>query len=296
MQPSFPILSLLARLPLPVLRDAGWLLGTAAWWVNRKRRHVTQTNVRIAFPSWTADTVRAVARRHIQLMGVSLLDRLWIWLAPLDKTVYPRLVLNGFEYLPDTSHNNQAVILLVPHFLGIECVAPAWVAACAARGLPPPRFTNVFRAPESAWQRALFRAGRGRFTDTHQFEREAGIRPIIKDLRAGYVFHCSPDSDHGAKDALFTPFFGLDAATVTVVPRLARMLGAIVVPARTTITATGYQIDIEPAWTPEMIETDAAGCAAMNAMIERWAADAPEQYLFSHRRYKTRPEGAARVY
>ena len=292
---SFLLLRLAARLPLGLLRAVGRGFGTLVWWGNAKRRHVTQVNLGIAFPDWTRAQVRACAKLHLQLMGVCLLDRVWLWFAPLP-VVYGRIQSTGFEHLSTHSERAQPKLLLVPHMVGLEAAGPAWVAACLALSLPAPRFCTVFQAPSSPTQEAIFRVGRGRYTDTTQYTRAQGIRPIVKGMREGRAFYCLPDNDFGAKDALFIPWFGLPAATVTVIPRLSRLVNAQVYALRVQLSPTGYTVSASPAWAADILADDTLGCAHMNTLIEGWARATPAEYMFSHRRYKTRPEGAPSVY
>jgi Kdo2-lipid IVA lauroyltransferase/acyltransferase len=283
------LLSLLARLPLPMLRAIGY-------WLNKKRRHVTRVNLGIAFPHLNAAEKEALVKLHLRTLGVALLDRVWLWFAPLS-VVYSRLSLTGFEHFPNTAQApKQPTILLIPHFAGLEAAGPAWVAACLNKQLPKPTFTTIFQPQKTVWEDALFRRGRGRFADLSQFTRNDGIRPVIKAMRQGRNYYCLPDNDFGSKDAVFVPFFGVPTATITVLPKLSALLGAQVVPLLTRMTATGYSVEAMPAMQGMGQGTLEDDCAAMNAAIEAWVRTMPEQYLFSHRRYKTRPEGQASLY
>jgi Kdo2-lipid IVA lauroyltransferase/acyltransferase len=299
-------LALLARLPLPWLRSLGWLLGSAVYLVNKKRRHISRVNLGIAFPMLDSASKETLVKRHLRTMGVALFDRVWLWFAPLD-TVYKRIQLTGFEHLPSTQVSQpdgeksidnavQPVILLIPHFAGLEAAGPAWVAQCLQRGLPKPQFTTVFQPQRTAWEDALFRRGRGRFAPLTQYTRRDGIRPVIKSMRQGCHYYCLPDNDFGAKDAVFVPFFGQSAATITVLPKLSALMGAAVIPLVTRMTKQGYTVQALPAMAGMGQGSIEADCAAMNTAIEAWVRTMPEQYLFSHRRYKTRPEGEASVY
>jgi Kdo2-lipid IVA lauroyltransferase/acyltransferase len=290
------LLSVLARLPMRWLRAVGWLLGTVVYVVNRKRRTVTRANLRIAFPELTDMQREALVKKHLRTLGMALLDRVWMWFAPLD-VVYSRITLMGFEHLPSTKTESPSpAILLIPHFAGLEAAGPAWVAACLQRGLPTPIFTTIFQPQRTAWEDALFRRGRGRFADLTQFTRHDGIRPVIKAMRQGRNYYCLPDNDFGAKDAVFVPFFGVTAATITVLPKLSSLMKAPVIPLVARMTEQGYSVEAMPAIQGMGEGTLEADCAAMNTAIEVWVRTMPEQYLFSHRRYKTRPLGEASVY
>jgi Kdo2-lipid IVA lauroyltransferase/acyltransferase len=290
------ILTMLARLPLSWLRAAGWLVGSVAYLINKKRRSITRINLGIAFPALSPIALETLVKLHMRTLGVALLDRVWLWFAPLP-LVYSRLSLHGFEHLPSTvTVDAQPTLLYVPHFVGMEAAGPAWQAACHANQLPFPKLSIVFQKPRSQFEQAIYQAGRGRFASLKQFTRQQGIRPVLKSLNEGWTFHCSPDQDFGGKDAIFVDFFGLPAATLTVLPKLSLMLNAEVVPLVARMTHQGYRIEVLPAMPNIGHGSLASDCRQLNAELEAWIKTMPEQYLFSHRRYKTRPANESSVY
>jgi len=128
------------------------------------------------------------------------------------------------------------------------------------------------------------------------YSRHAGIRKTLSDLKAGRMFYCLPDMDFGPKDALFVPLFGQPAATLTVLPKLARISHALIIPVITHMSSNGYQITIESPWEDLDKMPLETACRRMNAAVEGWAVEAGAEYLWSHRRYKTRPANAASLY
>jgi Kdo2-lipid IVA lauroyltransferase/acyltransferase len=298
---STVLIRVLAHTPLRGLRALGWLLGSVAYFLHKKRRHITRCNLAIALPHLSETANIALAKKHLRHMGMALVDRIWLWFSPLE-VVNRRISLTGFEHLPSTVMHagipSKGVILLVPHFIGLEAAGPAWVSECQKRGLPEPTFVSIFQSQTTVWQDALYRHGRGRFANILQFVRQEGIRPAIKGMRQGRHFYCLPDNDHGEKDSLFIPFFGVPAATLTVLPKLSALLNTTIVPLIATMTPAGYQIEAHEPWpvmgnNPDDLESE---LTLINAAIERWILTMPEQYLFSHRRYKTRPKDQPSVY
>jgi KDO2-lipid IV(A) lauroyltransferase len=119
---------------------------------------------------------------------------------------------------------------------------------------------------------------------------------VIRALREGLPFYYAPDVDVGPPHSIFVPFLGVPAATLPMVARLARLTGARVMMAVTEMTADGYVLHLEPPlrdFPGTSVEDDTA---RVNREIERWVLRMPEQYLWSHRRFKTRPPGAAPLY
>ena len=122
------------------------------------------------------------------------------------------------------------------------------------------------------------------------------LRPVIRALRDGLPFYYLPDMDHGPVNSVFVPFFGVPAATVPMVSRLAKLTGAKVVMAVTEMTAEGYVLHLEEPWDDFPTDSVEADTERMNRAIERWVLKMPDQYLWTHRRFKTRPPGAPSVY
>jgi KDO2-lipid IV(A) lauroyltransferase len=140
--------------------------------------------------------------------------------------------------------------------------------------------------------------GRTRFVPPELFSRQEGIRPVVKALREGLPFYYLPDMDFGSRDSIFVPFFGVPAATITGLSRIARLAKAVVVPAvtRQLPGGGGYVLTFYPAWTDFPTDDLRADVRRMNAFIEERVREMPEQYLWSHKRFKTRPPGEERFY
>jgi KDO2-lipid IV(A) lauroyltransferase len=118
----------------------------------------------------------------------------------------------------------------------------------------------------------------------------------VRALHDGLPFYYLPDQDTGPQHSVFAPFFGVQAVTLPMVARLAKMAGAKVVMCVTEQTAEGYVLHLEPPWDNYPSGDLVADTAHMNAQIERWARRLPEQYLWTHRRFKTRPAGEPTIY
>ena len=122
------------------------------------------------------------------------------------------------------------------------------------------------------------------------------MRAALRPIREGVPFYFLPDMDLGPRDALFVPFFGVPAATVTSVSRLARIARAKVVPCVTTLARDGYVVRLYPAWEDFPSGDLEADTRRMNAFIEERVLEMPAQYLWTHKRFKTRPPGEPDFY
>jgi KDO2-lipid IV(A) lauroyltransferase len=137
---------------------------------------------------------------------------------------------------------------------------------------------------------------RDRFGENLGLTRQDGIRPALRALKQGFHFLYFPDMDYGPEDAIFVPFFGIPAATITATSRMAKAAGAAILPVTIRMTWHGYEVAILPPWPNYPSGDDAADARQLNAWIESLVPSMPEQYFWVHKRFKTRPPGVAKVY
>lgn len=279
------VLWLLHWLPLPLLAPLGRTLGLAFYALGRRRRLIALTNLRLCFPHLDEAQRRRLARAHYQALGRSVLERPLLWWS--SRARIRRIVeLRGREHMP----NGRAAILLAPHFVGLDMggtrVAMVWDCV-----------SIYSKQKDQVFDRLLYR-GRNRFGNQLLLSRQEGMARAARALRRGRPFYYLPDMDYGARDAIFVPFFGVPAATITALPRLARLAGAAVVPCVTRLDSAsgGYVVELGAPWVDFPSGDVEADTRRMNAFIEEQVRRMPEQYYWVHRRFKTRPPGEAPLY
>jgi KDO2-lipid IV(A) lauroyltransferase len=157
---------------------------------------------------------------------------------------------------------------------------------------------TVYSKQKDPYFDALFYKKRTRFGAQRLYSRQDGMRAVIRDIRNGFPFYYFTDQDLAVKDGVFVPFFGVQAATLSTVPRLAGMTGAKVVPCITRMLpyGQGYEIRFYPAWENYPGGDLTEDTRRMNEFIEQRVLEMPEQYFWLHKRFKTRPEGEQKYY
>jgi KDO2-lipid IV(A) lauroyltransferase len=284
----FALMWLLHFLPLGLQAAIGNALGTVLFWLIPERRHVTRVNLRKCFPQMDPAARERLARAHFRAFTRSFVERGLLWWAPRERI--ERLIrLEGVQHL--AALGDAPAILFVPHFVGLDAggtrVTSAMNVVAMFSRQKDPRFTR------------LLALGRTRFGEQRMVSRQEGVRAAIQAMRRDKrPFYYLPDMDHGPKDAIFVPFFGVPAATVPGLSRIAKLAGARVLPCVTRMLpgGQGYVATIEAPWEDFPTEDVEADTRRMNAYIEQAALEMPEQYLWMHRRFKTRPPGEARFY
>ena len=276
---------LLHWLPLPVLAVLGRGLGLALYVLVPERRHVTLTNLGLCFPALSPAESSTLARRHFAVFGRSILELgLWWWASP--ERIRRLVRLDGVEKL--APYGGRPVILLVPHFVGID--------AGAIRVLLEHGVVAIYTRQKNRVFEAAMNGGRNRFGNCDMVSRQEGTRKALKAMKAGRFFHYSPDMDYGPKESVFVPFFGVQAATITGLARLAKLTGATVIPVITRMEAGSYVASVGEPWAEFPGDGDTGDARRLNAFIEREVLKSPEQYYWLHKRFKTRPPGEQGVY
>lgn len=277
---------LLARLPLRWVRAVGWVLGMLLHGVAARRRRIARVNWRLCFPTQSEAAVARSVRQHFVCFAQAWLDRSWLWHAPAA-LVRQRIRLEGDLSVFD---GRSPLVVMAPHFVGLDA---GWTALTLSVDR---RFSTIYAAQLNPDVDAWIQAGRQRFGQPHLVPRHKGVRPVVSALRAGEPLYLLPDMDYGPDDAVFVPFFGVPAATITSLSRLAQLSRARVVPVVAQMTPQGYTVKVLPAWENYPSGDVVADTATMNTRLEAWIAETPAQYFWVHKRFKSRPQGEATVY
>jgi KDO2-lipid IV(A) lauroyltransferase len=284
------LLRALSWLPLGLLAALGNGVGRLLWHVAGSRRRIALRNLELCLPGRSPAEREAIARQNFRWIARSILERGLLWYAPKERL--RRLIQVegdvGFaERNPDTP-----VMWLVPHFVGLD-VAGSTSQIFQSRGV-----TSVYQRQSNAVFDKAILAGRIRFGQGAIYSRHEKALPLIRAIRRGWAFFNLPDMDFGAAEAAFVPFFGVPAATLLAPSKMARALNMTVQPVIAEILpgGQGYKVRYLDPWTDFPTDDPVADMRRMNAWIEQEILRNPTQYLWVHKRFKTRPPGEASVY
>ena len=285
------LLWVLHWLPLAWQAALGRALGALLWRTGKSRRHVAQRNLALCFPAWPDAQREAVAKEHFGWLGRSLLERGLLWFASPARL--KRLIqVEGDIGLAERS--DRPVMWLVPHFMALD------VAGVATQLFQQQWVASIYQAQSNPVFDAAVRRGRLRFGGGEVFERhDGGARRLLRVIRQRRAaFFNLPDMDFGRKETVFAPFFGVPASTLLAPSKMARSLGMLVQPvvAEMLPGGQGWRVRFGPPWEHWPTADAEADAAALNAWIETEIRRQPAQYLWVHRRFKTRPPGEPGLY
>jgi KDO2-lipid IV(A) lauroyltransferase len=277
----------IACLPQAWLLRLGVVLTWLSWPLLRRRRRYARTNLALCFPELDARAQRRLLRATLRASVTGLLESLRAWFAPPSR-LRGLVKVEGLQHLQAAQADGRGVLLLTGHTPHLELGG-----RLLSEALGRPVSIVVRRNNHPCIERFIDGARRRAFAATIG---KKDVRELLRALARGDVVAQAGDQDFNYQHA-FVPFFGIPAATLTAIPELARRGNATVLPYWFQREADGrYRLWIEPQWPGWPSGDPAADAARYMRELETVVRRHPEQYLWVHRRFKTRPPGAAGLY
>ena len=278
---------MLVFLPYRIQLIIGFSIGHLFYWFGQYRREVVQTNIRLCFPELSTKEQAQLVKKHFHAMGMGLIEIAMNWWARPEH-LKKLVTIKNYHYIEDALKKGKGVIVLGAHYTTVEI---------SARFIT---LDNKFSASYQSMRNPLFdhftMAARYRNFD-QVFSRDE-IRQTFRYIKQNNIVWIAADQDTGAENSEFVPFFGQLAATQTVPSRMAKITRAAIIPyySRRLEGSQGYVMEFFPPldnFPGDSLKEDAL---RTNQILEEFIKQAPEQYLWTHRRFKTRPEGEEKLY
>ena len=282
------VLFLLVQLPYPVLYRLGVWLGRTSMRFLKRRVSITRRNLQLCFPDLTPEQIEARIVSNFESLGMGLLETgmAWFW---SDARVKRWFDVSGLHNLKKAQEKNQGVLVIGVHFMSLELGG-------RAMGLCQPMMA-MYRPHNNKAMEFVQTWGRMR-SNKAMLDRK-DLRGMVHALKKGEAVWFAPDQDYGPRGSVFAPLFAVDEAATTsgtyMLARLAKPALITVVLVRKP-AGKGYDLVIQPALQDYPIDDELAAAAYMNRVIETEIMRAPDQYLWLHRRFKTRPAGTPSLY
>lgn len=278
--------ALLVQLPYPLLRVLARVLAWLLWWVTPARRHIAATNITLCFPELTTREQQRLLRDNYDSTAMALFETGMSWFWP--KWRLRRLYrINGKENLP--GKDDPGALMMALHFTTVD-IGGAFIGQETA-------MTAMYRPHKNPVYDFVQRWGRERHSTGAVIARD-DVRVMLRALKRGERVWYAPDQDYGIKRSVFAPLFGIQAATVTATAKFARAGDARVIPfIQTRLPGwQGYELVIYPPLDDFPSGDEIADATRINRFVEERIREQPEQYLWTHRRFKTRPPGEGKLY
>jgi KDO2-lipid IV(A) lauroyltransferase len=278
---------LLSRLSVRAVSRIGVLTGNLVHRLARQRRHFTEVNLDLCFPELTAGERTSLVKQTMVHTSIGALEVVLPWLNP-TRDLSGRMTITGVHHLEAAIAEGRGVVLIGGHFSAMDIISQGLAQAVD--------IDVMYRENKNPVWEWLQVSGRSRYFDG-VIER-GDTRQTLRRLKAGRAIWYAADQDYGPKHSVFAPFFGVSTATITATARLARFNNSPVIFMKNfrDLDTLTWSIDFSPRVVGFPSGDDIADATRINGIIEAAIREHPEQYLWMHRRFKTRPPGEPSVY
>jgi KDO2-lipid IV(A) lauroyltransferase len=272
---------LVAQLPLRVQWCLGSGLGRLAWRLGSSRRRITETNIRLCFPQLTEQQQRELVKQSFIANGIGLLEIGVCWFCDTNK-LKAITTLHGLENFERALEGGKGVLLVGGHYSTLEMggsLATHFIESSVMQRDHNNPLVNAIMTRSRECRYGMVHGARD-------------LRGLFRSLKKNHAVWYATDQDYGRKDIVFAPFFGIPTGTITATSRIAERSGCKVVPFSHFRRSgkPGYDIYFHPALENFPSGDDLVDATAINQTIEQEIKRAPDQYLWMHRRFKTRPD------
>lgn len=282
------ILWLWVKLPYPMLMKMGRVLGRCSMFFLKRRVTIARQNLKLCFPEYTSQQIDAIVAQNFSSLGQGLIETGmgWFW---SDERVRKWCQVTGLENITAACAKGHGVMVIGVHFMSLELGGRVMGIHHPMMAMYRPHNNKVMELVQT----------RGRSRSNKAMLDRRNLRGMVKALKAGEAVWFAPDQDYGREGSSFAPFFAVQQAATTngtyTIAKLAKPAMLTTVLIRKPNDA-GYQLMIEPELCDYPMTDEQAAAIYINRKIEHEIMRAPEQYLWLHRRFKTRPLGDASLY
>jgi KDO2-lipid IV(A) lauroyltransferase len=280
-------MAMIAHLPDRITMLTGKFVGYLFYYFGHSRRSITAINIRMCFPELSESEQEKLIKRTTIDTGIGFAEMCIAWFN--HQRIRPDMIkMNGEQNLIDAVAQGRGVILVGAHYTTLDL-----------GGVLMAKYNKVgvmYRANKNPLFDLVMRSSRDKFCES-VIER-SDMRSVIRFIKKGGVMWYAPDQDYGRKQSVFAPFFGIEAASINVIPRLVKINNSpvLILSHHRNADGLGYALSISEPLKNFPSADDRADATVINNALEAQIRKFPEQYMWLHRRFKTRPEGEDKLY
>ena len=263
----------------------GKFIGKAIYPFMSKWRSTAYSNISHCFPEKKQAQVNTLVKNHFEAIGISLFETANAYYAS-DKKINKLLTINKEQYFTDALKQEGGIIILCAHFMPLMLGSRALLINHTIANIYRPQNNKLF---DQAMVKGYKKNGAVMIKSTD-------TRSIIKAINNSLPIWYAPDQDLGENNSVFAPLFGIQTATASSTARLSKNNKTRVIPYSFIRTSKGYEMSFEKPLSGFPSNDPIIDATITNKILEKQINKNPEQYLWIHRRFKTRPEGAENFY
>ncbi len=284
------ILKLLSLFPLPIAHVIGSIIGYSLATFPNKSRKVTQTNIQLCFPELSTFHQQQLVKKSLIEMGKSMAEMGYLWLRPKAQCLKLIHRVSGKEHLISAMAQNRGAIIAAPHLGSWELIG-----LYCSESFP---MTILYRPPRLHQLDEMVRTARQKNGAKLVPTTTKGVKSLYKALANGELIGILPDQDPGKNGGIFAPFFNIQTNTMQLLSRLAikNHTPVIFCYAERMPKGKGFHLHFIPASQKTSDKEPNTAATHLNADIEKCIRQLPEQYQWSYKRFRSRPEGENKIY
>ena len=265
--------------PYSVQKSIGKLLGKSLKTIAKKRYNVAKRNLELSFPDFSQERRQTILDANLDNAGMAVLETGMGWWWPTWR-VTQKAEFEGYEHIEAILAKGKGVLAYAIHNMNLEF-------ACRMAGLKYPSVV-FYRKHNNRLMEYISYHGRKR--SNKYMVNKRNVKGLISALDDGELCMYLPDQDYGRTKCEFTPFFAVpEVATTTGSLLFAKQANCETVFLVSIRTDNGYKIIVQPGLDNFPSGDDKYDVTRINQMIEKMIMLAPEEYLWMHKRFKTRP-------
>lgn len=286
------ILKLTAILPLPLVHGFGYFIGYLFIIIPNKNKNVAKKNIELCFPELNTEAKKKLLNKNLIETGKTLAEMGLIWLGKSERVLNLITSVEGEEHLKAAFEKNKGVLLAMPHIGSWELVN-----LYAAKHYP---VTSLYKPAHLDSIDGIIKQSRERTGANLVPTDTKGVRAVSKALKNGELIVILPDQQPylHMKNGVFSNFFNTPAYSMTLMPKLASKMDSEIIYAYAKRLAhgKGFKLIFSNASVNENKNDIQHSVDIMNKDIEKVVRECPEQYQWTYKRFKSRPEGEKRFY
>ena len=263
----------------------GKFIGKAIYPFMSKWRSTAYSNISHCFPEKKQAQVNTLVKKHFEAIGISLFETANAYYAS-DNKINKLLTIKKEHHFTDALKQEGGIIILCAHFMPLMLGSRALLINHTIANIYRPQNNKLF---DQAMVKGYKKNGAVMIKSTD-------TRSIIKAINNSLPIWYAPDQDLGKNNSVFAPLFGIQTATASSTARLAKNDKTRVIAYSFIRTSKGYEMSFEKPLSGFPSNDPIIDATITNKILEKQINKTPEQYLWIHRRFKTRPEGAESFY
>ena len=263
----------------------GKIIGKLIYPVMTELRKTAYSNISNCFPDKKQPQVTLLVKQHFEAIGISLFETANAYFAS-DKKIKKMLIISNEQHFTEALKKEGGIILLCSHFMPLMLGSRALLIKHTIANIYRPQNNKLF---DKVMVKGYVKNGAVMIKSTD-------TRSIMKAINNSLPIWYAPDQDLGRNNSIFAPLFGIQTATASATSRLAKNNNTRVIPYSFIRTKHGYEMSFDKPLKNYPSGDPIKDASETNQILEKQILKNPEQYLWIHRRFKTRPEGEENFY